>query len=255
MKSFYQIMRTPLFDLNSNELKYYSLGIFILGVLFAIIESFFISLLLNSFEYLLISFIGFILGSFILSLWAYKRDWIVKKYNLKITHGIPNEMVVLMLFGASVILSSGISVIAFHQGGIYSAIAFCIANILPVIFMFFRINVYSNDDLVVNDEFGNVYLKQNGYNPIFFYVIGIMIGNGPMGFSLFKVLENIFSFNSISYYNLFLFILSVSFCFLSVSPDIMNKIVPFELNTADGFKKFFITSLIISGLLLLFFVE
>ena len=247
-------MRTPLFDLNSEELKYYSIGIFILCLIASIIESIFISLLLNTFEYFLISLMGFVLSSFILSLWAYKRDWMIEKYNLKITYGIPNQMVIIMLFGASVMLTTGIGVIAFHQGGFYSAVAFCIANILPPIFMFLRINVYSSNDLMIKDEFGNVYLERIGYNPLFFYFIGIMFSNGPIGVSLLKVLRTAFPVSPLFYQNLFLFIISISFCFICLSPDIVNKILPFELNASEGFKKFFIISLIICGVLLLFFV-
>lgn len=247
-------MRTPLFDLNNEELKYYSLGIFILCVLVSIIESFFISLLMNTFEYFLISFMGFLIGSFIISLWVYKRDWIIEKYNLKITYGIPNQMVILMLFGLSVMLSTGIAVIAFNQGGIYSAIAFCIANLLPSIFLFFRINVYKNNVEIIKDDFGNNYLENAGYNPLLFYFVGIMISNGPVAVSLLKVLRNTFPVNSLFSYNLLFFIFSVIFLFLCLSPDILNKFVPFEINSVN-FKKFFIFSLMISGLLLLFLVD
>ena len=251
MKSFAEIMRTSWWDLSSNELKYYSLGLFLECVVLSLFTSVFIAFLIGDFNYLLISFVGLSFSSLIIVLIIYKRDYLNEKYVLFDMEypGISYQGLVFILFGVSGLLSTGAGILAFKQGGLYSAIAFSLIEFFPPIFMFLRLKVFSNENR------GQVYdFKDNqtfGFHPLYYYMLSLMVCNGPMGVSLLWIFKSIFQNRMSLSYSLFYFALSFClFCFV-LSPDKVNKILPFELKTGKGFKKFAFLALILAVLLLI----
>lgn len=250
MKSFYQIMRTNWNELTPYELKYHILGLFILFEFFSVILSFYICLLINDFNHLLIIFVVFSFSCMLLLLFFYKRDYLDEKYVLFDSRyiGISYQGVVLFLFAFTPLFSVGVGILAFKQGGFYSALAFSLVEFFPPLFMFFRLHIYSNDTRYRLDNFyGNVVL---GYHPVFYYMLSLMVCNGPLGVSLLRVFKSIFQ-NSISLsYSLFYFILSFSLLCFVLSPDKVNKILPFNIGTGNGFRKFAFLSLILAAILI-----
>lgn len=244
MRSFHEIMRTSWWDLESFELKYYALGLFILCELLSLITSCFIAFLIGDFNYLLISFAGFSFSSIILILIVYERDYLNERYVLFDLGypGISYQGLVFFLFGVSALLSSGVCILAFKQGGLYSAIAFGLVDFLPPIFMFLRLKVYSNDSRNNNLGFG--------HHPFYYYVLSLMVCNGPMGVSLLWVFKSIFQNSMPLNSSLFYFVLAFCLLCFVLSPDKVNKILPFELKTERGFRKFAYLSLILAALLL-----
>lgn len=251
MKPFSEIMRTSWEDLSSYELKYYSLGLFIECELLSFILSVLIAFLNSDLSYLLLSFIGLSFSSLIIILVIYNRDYLNEKYILfdKRYPGISYQGIVFILFGVSGILSSCIGLLAFKQGGLYSSIAFSIIEFFPPLFMFFRLNVYNNEsrghlyDFKYNSDFG--------YHPLYYYMLSLMVCNGPMGVSLLWIFKSIFQNELSLNHSLFYFLLSFClFCFV-LNPDKINNILPFELKTRKGFKKFVFLSLTLTIILLI----
>ena len=251
MKSFTEIMKTSWRDLNSYELKYYTLGLIIECELLSFFTSVFIAFLIGDFNYLLISFTGLSFSSLIIILIIYKRDYLNERYVLFDMRypGISYQGMVFILFGVSGLLSTGVGLLAFKQGGLYSTIAFSLIEFFPPIFMFLKLNVYNNESRWCLNDFKNN--MTFGYHPFYYYMLSLMVCNGPMGISLLWIFKSIFQ-NVISLnHSLFYFLLSFClFCFV-LSPDKINNIIPFELKTEKGFKKYAFLSLILTTTLLI----
>lgn len=246
MKSFFEIMRANWMDLNSYELKYHALGLFMVCELLSLIISVLFSFLFRDFNYLLILFAGSSFSFLIITLIVYKRDYLDEKYVLFDMRypGLSYQGFVFILFGLSGLLSTFVGVLAFKQGGLYSAIAFSLIEFFPSIFMFLRLDVYSNDN--------RNYLNNNfGYHPVFYYMLSLMVCNGPLGVSLLWILESIFQNTRSLNYSIFYFLLSFCLFCLVLSPDKVNKILPFELKTEKGFKKFVYLSVFLAAILLI----
>lgn len=129
--------------------------------------------------------------------------------------------------------------------GLYNAIAFSLAVCFPGIFLLLRRNVYSNEN-------NNSFYDGNGYHPLFHWVLGITVGSGPLGVSLTNFLKDMFVKGSFLNIDLISVVLALVLeCFV-LSPDVANKILPFELKRIEGMKKFILISLCLMMILLLF---
>lgn len=204
------------------------------------------------------------LGVFLLGVYAaivvLKRDWLDEKIGLSDSNlqGLSYQCTVVFLVALSIMLSFGFFGMAFVQAGIYSAIAFGVSQYFPAIFMLLRLDVYNDKSrwLLVEDEYGNKsYTEVIGYHPVFYFVfLGITSARGPLGLSIKYVLESIFLNKGLLSYDIFCFIVSLIVGSLVLSPDIMNKILPFELKTGNGLVKFMFIGIIMIALNLLMMV-
>lgn len=161
----------------------------------------------------------------------------------------------ILLFTLSISLSFGFFGLGLFKGNcIYSAISFGSVVYFPSIFMLLRIKVYRNENsrlLLVEDEYGDSYYKPViGYHPIFYYLTGITFCRGPFGVSLHELLDSIFLHTYPLINSVFWFIVCFIVGCLLLSPDILNKILPFELKTVDGLKKYLFGSIVVMGLIL-----
>lgn len=182
-----------------------------------------------------------------------KRDWLDEKIGLFDSDfpGFSYQGLVLFMLllglGMSCVFFGG----AYNVAGIYSGIAFGVVFLIPTCFMLLRGNVFSNDSrwLLVEDEYGNKsYEKVMGYYPLFYFLVSFVCCEGPLGGSIKRILEAIFLNKGYLEINVFFFIISLILCFLIMSPDIMNKILPFEVKTSSGM---FNCGLILIGLIAL----
>lgn len=258
-KSINELLMTRWDFLSDYELKLYSIIcyilILILGIFFSILCYFLMNL---NFIW---SLIGFVLFDFMVCIIIYKRDYLDNKYGLFTDEfiGLSYQGTIIFFSLISFLVSWFIIPLAFHQGGIYSAIAFGLTVYFPFIFMFLRLNVYKNENccyLLIDDEFGNQYCsKVMGYHPLFYFMLGFIFSIGPLGISIHNLLNSIFlkntSFDSAVIY--FVIVL-IGGC-LILSPDIMNKILPFELKTGGGMVKFIVLSFILIIVLLSLFLR
>lgn len=244
-KSLIEIMKTKWMYLNEEELKYYSFGIFIECICLSVIIAIILKLLFQS-DFML-SMTGFTIVSIMFTILIYKRDFFDEKFQLfssDLMQGT-NQGLILFLFVSSFLVSWGFFCAALKYG-LYNAIAFALAVCFPGIFMLLRRNAYSN-------ETGSVYGGGNiGYHPIFHWFLGITAGSGPLGVSLTNFLKDIFVKGSFLNMDLILVVLALLLeCFV-LSPDVANKILPFELKRIEGMKKFSLISLGLMIILLFF---
>lgn len=171
-----------------------------------------------------------------------KRDWLDEKIGLfdPDFSGFSYQGLVLFMIILGLCMSCVFFGGAYNAAGIYSAIAFGFVYLIPTCFMLLRWNVFNNDSrwLFVEDEYGNIsYEKVMGYNPLFYFLVSFICCAVPLAQPLKRILEHVFLGTSNLAINVFFFIISTILCFLIMSPDIMNDILPFEVKTADGMIK------------------
>ncbi len=241
--------------LDEHELKLMALRVFIKGLCGSIIASFISFILFKNIFVCEFSFIGCLFVAIYCSILTYKRDWLDDKIGLfdLAFPGISYQGLLIFLFCVSIALSFIFFAIALvKSGSIYSAIAFGLCVNFPTVFMLLRLNVYNNKSrllLVGKKDDSKYYEHVFGYNPAFYYLLlGVPVGRGPLGVSFRKVLECIFLHNGSLEYSLLCFVLCLLVGSFILSPDIANKILPFEIKTYKGFFKFAIICLFLMGI-------
>ena len=241
---------------NKHELKLCAIRCFIIGTIIMGLGGLILFLISHNFIISEFIIIGGIIASAVYSILIYSRDFIDEKYGIFDSEfsGFSYQYMVLLLGCLCIGLSFASFGIGLVQGGIYSAIAFSLTSYFPFIFMFFRLNVYKNENsrwLKVECENGDAYYKKVfGYHPVFYYLIGTIFVMGPLGMSAHNILNSIFLKSYPVNIAIFYFILSLICGCLLLSPDIINRILPFELKTIEGLKKFLFISVIIIGILM-----
>lgn len=247
--------------LDKNELKSYVLSGFIFLELIGVAISLFLFLILNlPVSFVIYVIIGFTISSILESIIVYNRDYLDEKYGLFYNEykGISYQGLILFFIPISIAFAFIIFPLAVHQGGICSAISFSLAALYPAFFMFLRINVYKNEnsrELVTENENGNkITEKVIGYHPVIYYIFGSLISCHIIGFSLMKVIISFIGNNLDLIYFIYLIcsLLIVSFI---LSPDIANKLLPFELKRINGLKKFLIIGIMMMAIMGLLFVS
>lgn len=215
-----------------DELKILFLKILLMGIVFIIFATIIFFIISGNLFVCLFVDVGLGIAFFLLAVFFYKRDWLYEHIDLFSSQEgkISYQAMTLLLFPISIAISFGYYGIAFLRAGFYSAIAFSLVIYFPAIFIFLRRNVYSDESrqLLVEDEFGNQYVESVfGYHPVIYCFMAIILFRGPLGVSL----HNILLHTQLLTYNVFCFMLYFTVGCLLLSPDIMNKILPFELRT------------------------
>ena len=225
-------------NLTKNELKIYSAYLFfyteILGLFLCLILYFFLH-------------INFILSVGIFSILIYNRDFLDEKYNMISNNfqGMSYQSVVIMLFPLTFLMSWFMALLAFTFEGLDSAIAFGLAMYFPFLFMFLRLNVFSDESRLLSGE------QVIGYHPVFFYIIGFMLSRGPLGISLLWIIKDIMGYSNSFNHDIIALLISLLCGCLIFSPDIMNKILPFEIKTFKGLLKYCLLSAILISVVLI----
>ena len=228
------------FNLNKDELKVYSVYLFfyteILGLCLCLLLYFFIHI-----DFIL-SFLGITILGVIFSILIYNRDFLDEKYDLISGkfQGMSYQSVVVILFSLTFAMSWFSALLAFTFEGLNSAIAFGLAMYFPFVFMFLRLDVFRDENSrLVSGQ------KVIGYHPVFFYLLGFMLSRGPLGISLLWVIRDMAGNSSSFNHDIIALIMSFTVGCLILSPDIMNKILPFEIKTFNGLLKYCLLSVIL----------
>lgn len=247
--------------LDKNELKSYMISGSIFLEIIGLAISLVLYLILNlPFSFVIYVIIGFTILTFLSAIIVYNRDYLDEKYGLFYDEykGLSYQGVVLFFIPTSIAFVFMIFPMGLQQGGLYSAISFSLAALYPAFFMFLRLEVYKNENsrvILTEDENGNKIIERViGYHPGIYYIFGSIISCHLIGFSLMKLITSIIGSNLNIIYLIYLIcsLLIVSFI---LSPDIANKILPFNLKTNNGLKKFLIMGIILMAILSIFFVK
>ena len=232
-------------NLTKNELKIYSAYLFfyteILGLFLCLILYFFLHI------NFILSVLGMIIFGGIFSILIYNRDFLDEKYNMISNNfqGMSYQSVVIMLFPLTFLMSWFMALLAFTFEGLDSAIAFGLAMYFPFLFMFLRLNVFSDESRLLSGE------QVIGYHPVFFYIIGFMLSMGPLGISLLWIIKDIMGYSNSFNHDIIALLISLLCGCLIFSPDIMNKILPFEIKTFKGLLKYCLLSAILISVVLI----
>ena len=111
--------------------------------------------------------------------------------------------------------------------------------------MFLRLNVFSDESRLLSGE------QVIGYHPVFFYIIGFMLSRGPLGISLLWIIKDIMGYSNSFNHDIIALLISLLCGCLILSPDIMNKILPFEIKTFKGLLKYCLLSAILISVVLI----
>lgn len=242
----FQIINTPWANLDSDELKIYSIILFILSFLGGIVASLILSKTFSMNIYY--ALFVFLVLSVLMTIFTYKRDWFDNKYGIFSEFHIGmNYSVVFYLL---VILNIVISLLFFYPNfksyGLTFAVIMFFSQYLPLIFMLFRINVFDdkNCQIIRKDDYGNEYYENTiGYNPLIYFLINMPFAI-ITGFYMNNFINDLLNSTYLTF-NLIYLIISLLILFLIASPDLLNKKLPFELRTLGGVLKFITLLLII----------
>lgn len=247
--------------LDKNELKYYMISGSIFLELIGLVISIVLYLILDlPFSFVSYVIMGFTILTIFSSAIVYNRDYLDKKYGLFYNEykGLSYQGLVLFFIPTSIAFAFIIFPMGLNQGGIYSAISFSLSALYPAFFMFLRMNIYKNEnsrEILTEDENGNKITEQViGYHPGIYYIFGSLISCHIIGFSLMKVITSIVESNLNIIYLIY-FICSLLIVSFILSPDIANKILPFELKRSNGLKKFLIIGIILMTIMSIFFIS
>lgn len=253
--TFFSIINKPWLLLDSEELKIYSIIIFILCFVGGII----LSILMSAIDSTNIFFtiFSFTIISALMAIFTYKRDWFDRKYGLVSKYHIGMSYQVVFYFIG--ILNLALSLIFFYpnlktQGPINAAIMF-LSQQIPLIFMLLRLNVFDDENCRVKkeDEMGNIHYENTlGYNPIIYYFIGFPISI-LIGICLNDYAKDILV-SSYFTSNLLQSIFSIAILFVLLSPDLLDKILPFNLRSWNGTIKLYILIAVILVILRIFII-
>ena len=149
---FFSIINKPWWLLDSEELKIYSIYIFILGFVGGIILSILISVIPSTNIFFTVFSLTVI--SALMAIFTYKRDWFDRKYGLVSKYHIGMSYQVVFYFIG--ILNLALSLIFFYpnlktQGPINAAIMF-LSQQIPLLFMSLRLNVFDDENCRVKKE-------------------------------------------------------------------------------------------------------
>ena len=232
-------------NLTKNELKIYSAYLFfyteILGLFLCLILYFVLHI------NFILSFLGMIIFGGIFSILIYNRDFLDEKYNMISNNfqGMSYQSVVIILFPLTFLMSWFMALLAFTFEGWDSAIAFGLAMYFPFLFMFLRLDIFSDEkSRLLSGE------QVIGYHPVFFYIIGLMLSRGPLGISLLWIIKDIMGYSNSFNHDIIALLISLLCGSLILSPDIMNKILPFEIKTFKGLLKYCLLSVILISVVL-----
>lgn len=242
----FRIINTPWILLDSDELKIYSIVLFVLSFLGGIIGAIVLHLIFSMNIYYAI-FI-FLVISILMAIFTYKRDWFDKKYGLSSEYHI--GMNYSVIFYLLLIINVAISLLFFYSNfknyGLQFAGLMFFSEYIPLVYMLLRINVFDDKNcrIIKKDAFGNVYYVNGlGYNPLIYFFISIPFSM-IIGFYLNSYVGDILGSSYITF-NLIYLVLSIAILFLLLSPDVLNRILPFELKTWSGTGKFIILLFVI----------
>lgn len=173
---------------------------------------------------------------------AYKTDWVDRKVGFFDSEfsGASYQAIVFFIFGIYIALAIGFFGLGLIESGITSAVAFGVSILFVGILTLWRTDVFNNNSrlLLIEDEFGNKYYKEVlGYHPGLFWV-PLMGAGALLGLALHNFLDSVFFNSTPILNNVPCVILSFLVCYLTVSPHISNKYLPFEIRTSEGLKKF-----------------
>ena len=255
MTTIFSIINKPWLLLDSEELKIYSIVIFILCFVGGIILSILMSAIPST--NIFFTIFSFTAMSVLMAIFTYKRDWFDRKYGLVSKYHIGmNYQVVFYFIG---ILNLALSLIFFYpnlktQGPTNAAIMF-LSQQIPLLFMLLRLNVFDDENCRVKkeDEMGNIHYENTlGYNPIIYYFIGFPISI-LIGICLNDYVKDILV-SSYFTSNLLQLLLSLAILFVLLSPDFLDRLLPFNLRSWSGTVKLYILIAVILAILRIFII-
>ena len=234
IEKYFKIIFSDTYSLDSKELRIQALGIFLIIFLLFAIPSL---IIYNKSPLFAVSFA---LGGLVFAICGFSGIWLRDTLTHYFEMFYPNSnklsfegILAYLLFVAIGSIFLGIIIGAIY-GSLVSCFCFFLAFSYPVFFMLIRRDIFKRD-------FSREYLD---YHPILYWFLGIVTGIILFGFS--SILINYQIINGFSLFYLIGICLSFISESLILSPDIMNKIFPFEIRKKSGFILYSILAIVLS---------
>lgn len=250
IKKLIELYNKPYNIVEDDELGLYVLNLLLTCLFFSIFFLLFLLFVGIEFFNASLTFIGMIICVSYVSIFCYKRNFIASKFGLYYKNGgFSYKYIALSLIGIYIALSFATFSIALMKSDIYSAFGYGISMLFPILFTYLNLDMFddSSREIIVENEFG---VKENipvlGYFPGLFIHLGFVMGAGPLGLAITRLIKSIL-FNEYSFiFNLSLICILLIIEYYMYAPEIMNKILPFEARMGKG--------LMIYGLFFIFII-
>lgn len=234
IEEYFKIIFSDTYSLDSKELRIQALGIFFIIFLLFVIPSL---IIYNKSPLFAVSFA---LGGFVFAICGFLAIWLRDTLTHYFEMFYPNSnelsfegILAYLLFVGIGSIFLGI-IIGVMYRSLISCFCFFLAFSYPIFFMLIRRDIFKRD-------FARECLV---YHPILYWFLGIVTGIILFGFS--SILINYQINNGISYFCLIGILVSFIIESLILSPDLMNKVFPFEIRKISGFIAYSIFAVVLS---------
>jgi len=248
MKNFFEKMSAPMSSLNSYELKIQALAIFAIAIIMSFMVAFFISSIHpNIFlpVFLPMSSVGFFC-SLCIFLWKHLE----KNFNMAsaINPNKPSfEAGIIILLFISFGIFVALCIFGFFAINIIIGFGFGIVFFYPSVFMFFRRKTCFNEkSRIISNKRNPIF----GYPIMDYWILGIVYGLFTIGFGFFCLSRFLYLNTPPLVLCLLIIIFSFILVSLFLSPDLMNKILPFEIREKKGHHLYSALTIMVSFILL-----
>ena len=154
----------------------------------------------------------------------------------------------IMQFFAGLGLLIGLTLFGYFINNIIFGFSCALTAFFPLCFIFIRRGIFTEDSQYLsNGE------KVMGFNPKSYGFLGILVAGILIAFGLFNLYFSSYDNFKIILSFVFLLFSFVYICFI-LSPDIMNKILPFEIRERSGFIVYSILVIILSSMITFFYL-
>lgn len=245
-KSFFEIMSAPSFSLNSKELKIQGLGTFVLASVFILFISFVFSFMWPE------TFLAILCGLESLNIVGCSLFIFANKINNHFSLNYLEDSInwsfegfIVLFFFFSLSLFVGMTVMCYLLGNVFAGLGLGFSFFYPIVFMFFRRkSVFNEGSKFIGGK------EVLGYSPKHYWVLSLLSGLFLILMS-FRLLGHYFVYGTHPDLITCIFLIIFSFVVdsLVLCPDLMNKVLPFDLREEKYFDIYSVLWIIICVIL------
>ena len=269
LKNFFSIANTFPSELNKKERKTQILALWVLIVPFLFVFYICFDILMNS------DFVSFIWVSCLLlvgmTVMIYYWDELDEKYGLNpinspFSLSYQGYVILLTVFSPTFFL--GMVCLGFAKNNFWFGLGGAVAIVYPVIGMFLRINTFNDDSIVIfknksvlpdkvvllnGSEFGSgekegiKTVKGFGYMPISYWILATALGFYTVGLGFSDIHLHFANGSPSLEAAVFIIILGLLVQSVYLFPDKLNRVVPIDLRTKNGFWFMFVLVFVLFG--------
>ena len=242
IKNFLEIMKAPTFSLNSRDLKIQLIGNIVLFTLFSFLLSILLESLLSDVSFLVL--FSFLESGIIVTIPFFFWDRFANNNEMHDSNdylGLSFKGLIIVLFFLCLGFFVGFTLLGYFINSIFFGLGWGLAIFFPICIIFFRRKIFRENSQYLNNE-----EKGIGFNPKIYVALGIAISLLLIPSRFSSLHQSFYNNNPHIFVSLGMLLFSFVYIALVLSPDIMNKVLPFEIRKRSGFIVYSIVSISLS---------